>query len=99
MHGGTENSLPCPIPNCIRSSGVGFTRKENLHEHIRRVHPLWHKSANLSDLKHNRESDSSMSERDREDLSAEINILRKKMVKKDARLPELEQALQHQTGK
>jgi hypothetical protein len=28
----------CPEPNCKRNSGSGFTRKENLHEHIRRVH-------------------------------------------------------------
>jgi hypothetical protein len=38
MHGGTRKPLYCPEPNCKRNSGSGFTRKENLHEHIRRVH-------------------------------------------------------------
>lgn len=30
--------LMCPFPNCNRSSGKGFTRQENLKEHIRRLH-------------------------------------------------------------
>jgi hypothetical protein len=38
MHGGARKPLYCPEPNCKRNSGTGFTRKENLHEHIRRVH-------------------------------------------------------------
>jgi hypothetical protein len=38
LHGGTKTLARCPFPNCKRSSGAGFTRKENLHEHIRRVH-------------------------------------------------------------
>lgn len=38
MHGGTKKSLFCPHADCKRSSGSGFTRKENLAEHIRRVH-------------------------------------------------------------
>jgi hypothetical protein len=38
MHGGTRKQLYCPEPNCKRNAGSGFTRKENLSEHIRRVH-------------------------------------------------------------
>jgi len=38
MHGGTRKPMYCPEPNCKRNSGSGFTRKENLHDHIRRVH-------------------------------------------------------------
>jgi hypothetical protein len=38
MHGGTKKQLYCPEPNCKRNAGSGFTRKENLSEHIRRVH-------------------------------------------------------------
>jgi len=38
MHGGARKPLFCPYPDCKRSSGDGFTRKENLQEHIRRVH-------------------------------------------------------------
>jgi hypothetical protein len=28
----------CPYPDCNRSSGKGFTRQENLKEHLRRLH-------------------------------------------------------------
>jgi hypothetical protein len=38
MHGGTGKRLFCPDPNCKRAGGNGFTRKENLNEHMRRVH-------------------------------------------------------------
>lgn len=38
MHGGTKKPMYCPEPNCKRNAGTGFTRKENLSEHIRRVH-------------------------------------------------------------
>ncbi len=38
MHLSTKQPLYCPFPNCNRSSGTGFTRKENLEEHKRRRH-------------------------------------------------------------
>jgi len=38
MHGGTKKALYCPIVTCKRHTGSGFTRKENLSEHMRRVH-------------------------------------------------------------
>lgn len=38
QHGGPKSCLKCPHPNCKRSSGAGFSRKENLTEHLRRVH-------------------------------------------------------------
>jgi hypothetical protein len=38
MHGGTGKKLFCPEQTCKRSGGEGFTRKENLQEHLRRVH-------------------------------------------------------------
>lgn len=37
-HGGPKAQLMCPFPECKRHSGKGFTRKENLNEHVRRVH-------------------------------------------------------------
>lgn len=37
-HGGPKSQLMCPNADCKRHSGKGFTRKENLNEHIRRVH-------------------------------------------------------------
>ncbi|KAK4936100.1 hypothetical protein LTR10_022944 [Elasticomyces elasticus] len=38
MHLSTKQPLYCPFPNCNRSSGIGFTRRENLEEHKRRRH-------------------------------------------------------------
>ncbi|KAI9847331.1 MAG: hypothetical protein M1838_000940 [Thelocarpon superellum] len=37
-HGGLRVRHMCPHQNCKRSSGAGFTRRENLDEHLRRVH-------------------------------------------------------------
>ncbi|KAH6642134.1 hypothetical protein C7974DRAFT_460388 [Boeremia exigua] len=50
MHGGTKKSLFCPFTDCKRSSGAGFTRKENLAEHIRRVHRRTSMSADMHGL-------------------------------------------------
>jgi hypothetical protein len=50
MHGGTKKSLFCPFTDCKRSSGSGFTRKENLAEHIRRVHRRTSISSDLGNL-------------------------------------------------
>ena len=38
QHGGPKASSMCPYPDCKRHVGVGFSRKENLAEHLRRVH-------------------------------------------------------------
>ena len=37
-HGGPKNSLNCPHAHCKRFNGKGFSRIENLNEHLRRVH-------------------------------------------------------------
>ena len=37
-HGGPKKPLMCPHLSCKRSGGSGFTRQENLNEHLRRVH-------------------------------------------------------------
>lgn len=37
-HGGPKNSYFCPHPTCKRHTGKGFSRQENLNEHLRRVH-------------------------------------------------------------
>lgn len=37
-HGGPKKTLKCPYHNCKRYSGKGFSRQENLNEHLRRVH-------------------------------------------------------------
>ena len=36
-HGGPKSSIMCPYSNCKRKD-KGFTRQENLKEHIRRIH-------------------------------------------------------------
>lgn len=36
--GGPKAMLMCPYPYCKRNTGKGFTRKENLNEHVRRCH-------------------------------------------------------------
>ena len=38
QHGGPKASCMCPHQDCKRSTGTGFSRKENLIEHLRRVH-------------------------------------------------------------
>ncbi|KAK5662995.1 hypothetical protein OQA88_6409 [Cercophora sp. LCS_1] len=37
-HGGPKQSFHCPHLNCKRHGGKGFSRAENLNEHLRRVH-------------------------------------------------------------
>lgn len=37
-HGGPRKQLNCPHLNCKRYTGKGFSRQENLNEHLRRVH-------------------------------------------------------------
>lgn len=37
-HGGPKKTLNCPHQSCKRYSGKGFSRQENLNEHLRRVH-------------------------------------------------------------
>lgn len=38
QNGGPKASYMCPHSDCKRSTGSGFSRKENLQEHLRRVH-------------------------------------------------------------
>lgn len=38
QHGGPKATCMCPHKDCKRSTGVGFSRKENLNEHLRRCH-------------------------------------------------------------
>lgn len=39
-HGGPKEQLRCTVADCKRHTGKGFTRKENLNEHLRRVHGI-----------------------------------------------------------
>ena len=38
QHGGPKATCMCPHKDCKRSTGTGFSRRENLIEHLRRVH-------------------------------------------------------------
>ena len=38
QHGGPKARCMCPYKDCKRSTGIGFSRKENLNEHLRRCH-------------------------------------------------------------
>jgi len=38
QHGGPKARCVCPHKDCKRSTGTGFSRRENLVEHLRRVH-------------------------------------------------------------
>ncbi|KAL9030735.1 MAG: hypothetical protein Q9196_001161 [Gyalolechia fulgens] len=38
QYGGPKASYMCPHRDCKRSTGSGFSRRENLQEHVRRVH-------------------------------------------------------------
>jgi hypothetical protein len=51
MYGGDSKTLFCPVSDCKRSSGAGFTRKENLAEHNRRVHRRTTMSADMQGSK------------------------------------------------
>ncbi|KAF3761169.1 hypothetical protein M406DRAFT_348455 [Cryphonectria parasitica EP155] len=39
-HGGPKKALNCPHSSCKRNTGKGFSRTENLQEHLRRCHRL-----------------------------------------------------------
>jgi len=39
-HGGPKEQLRCTVTDCKRHTGKGFTRRENLNEHLRRVHNI-----------------------------------------------------------
>lgn len=53
-HGGPRNALNCPHASCKRNKGKGFSRLENLQEHLRRVHrdasPTASSTDNASDV-------------------------------------------------
>jgi hypothetical protein len=100
MHGRRENSFLCPFRDCKRSS-VGFTRKDNRAEHIRRVHSESDMSADMHGLVIRRDTSPdrkarkkrSLSEPDNKEIRKEIKRLREENDEKDLRLRDLEQAV------
>jgi molecular chaperone GrpE (heat shock protein) len=106
QHGGPKASCFCPHKDCKRSTGVGFSRRENLHEHLRRVH----RDAG-DDAKDEPEPEQLMApggprkrrrapqaeEKEKEDdesLQQEVKKLRRELQEKDDRLERLEQLVE-----
>ncbi|KAJ5369988.1 uncharacterized protein N7496_006080 [Penicillium cataractarum] len=95
----TEKPLLCPHPECYRSTGNGFTRQENLREHLRRRHAATEDgSAVRTDcppataLKRKRKQDSP-DEENRQDLHKEVKQLRREAQQISRRLEQLESEL------
>jgi hypothetical protein len=95
MHSESKMLLFCPYPDCKRSSGTGFTRKENLAEHIRRMHQRTSKSADthgVIDLNDKKRKCGS-SEFGGDKMREEIKHLRQDIEDHDSRLRRLERTV------
>ena len=107
-HGGPKASCMCPYPDCKRHVGAGFSRKENLAEHLRRVHRdagADQKQSEGSESAQNvpetlvtgRKRRRAVSDDDaggEEDLEEEVKKLKKQLQEKDERLEKLERQVQ-----
>ncbi|KAK3178560.1 hypothetical protein OEA41_000697 [Lepraria neglecta] len=107
QHGGPKASCHCPHKDCKRSTGVGFSRKENLHEHLRRVHRdagaeqreepetlLNETPSFVGTRKRRRPVADDVDERDEDGaLQQEVKKLRRELQEKDDRLKRLEQVV------
>ena len=109
QHGGPKASCMCPFPDCKRHVGAGFSRKENLAEHLRRVHrdaDADQTQKEGSEGAQNPTSGPSGAGRkrrraasdddggDEEDLEQEVKKLKKELQEKDERLGKLEKQVQ-----
>ena len=109
QHGGPKASCMCPYPDCKRHVGVGFSRKENLAEHLRRVHrdvdaDQRHKEGSESPQtttgalgagkRRRRVVPDDDDDGDEEDLEQEVKKLKKQLQEKDERLEKLERQVQ-----
>lgn len=99
----------CPYADCKRHVGVGFSRKENLAEHLRRVHrdtgadqTQEEGSENAQDTAPGtsgtgRKRRRAVPDEDgggEEDLEQEVKKLKKELQEKDERLEKLERQVQ-----
>ena len=109
QHGGPKASCMCPYPDCKRHVGVGFSRKENLAEHLRRVHrdagtdqaqqegPETAQSTTPGTLGTRRKRRRTVPEDesgDEKDLEQEVKKLKRELQEKDERLEKLERQVQ-----
>lgn len=111
QHGGPKASCMCPHKDCKRSTGVGFSRKENLNEHLRRCHqpqrpegksPATQEESSSRSRKRRRganvddERDAS-DDRDEDDIHREVKRLRRELAERDERLRRLEEKMEKLT--
>lgn len=110
QHGGPKASCMCPFPDCKRHVGIGFSRKENLAEHVRRVHreadaDQPQKEASSGGAQNLTPGASGTGRKRRravpdddddgeENLEQEVKKLRKELQEKDERLEKLERQVQ-----
>ncbi|QIW96253.1 hypothetical protein AMS68_001771 [Peltaster fructicola] len=73
-HGGPKAFLMCPHPNCKRHTDKGFTRRENLQEHLRRVHAGKDDPAQITDVTDLETPASALSGPENEELYAALNV-------------------------
>ena len=107
QHGGPRARCMCPHLDCKRSTGLGFSRRENLLEHLRRVHRDVPEQADSKDqlgglgqsrTRRRRDDDEAQNEIDEDnqtaaDLKLEVKKLRKGLQERDERLMRLEQQM------
>lgn len=105
QHGGPKASCMCPYPDCKRHVGVGFSRKENLAEHLRRVHRDAGDDTTPREGSEGAQSTSTTVTKRRravpdddddgdEDLKVEVKKLKKQLQEKNDRLERLERQMQ-----
>ena len=110
QHGGPKASCMCPYPDCKRHVGAGFSRKENLAEHLRRVHRDAESDQTQKEAsegaqnptsgpsgagrKRRRAASDDDDGGDEEDLEQEVKKLKKELQEKDERLGKLEKQVQ-----
>ncbi len=109
QHGGPKASCMCPYPDCKRHVGAGFSRKENLAEHLRRVHrdagadQTQHEGSESAqkppgtskpERKRRRAVPNDDGDSEEEDLEQEVKKLKRQLQEKDERLEKLERQVQ-----
>ncbi|KAJ5135492.1 uncharacterized protein N7515_004770 [Penicillium bovifimosum] len=91
-----KKPLMCPYSDCNRSTGNGFTRQENLREHLRRRHMHNDEAPPMVDMTWDRPPNSTVSkalsgtDENGINLHDEVKRLRREVEEKDRRLEELE---------
>lgn len=110
QHGGPKASCMCPYPDCKRHVGVGFSRKENLAEHLRRVHrdagadetqkegsgttPTASGISGTGKKRRRAVPEDDGGDEDEADLEQEVKKLKRQLQEKDERLEKLERQVQ-----